>query len=172
MTSQARFQAQLVTLTAAIMGAAMLFLLLVWLLTGDLEGTTVLAALALSGILTGLSVLAWRKSARVALWILSALLMGLIGLDSAAFGLDSPSVLGLAIPVLLVTRGFGLRFGVGAALAGSAFTWGIALASVRGVYIPFGVVDLSHLTFNAPALTVILLIVAILGGWQPNEPAR
>lgn len=162
----ARRIAGLVRLTCAAIAIGVLALILVWLLTGDLQIESVAAGAVLLAVLGGLAWLATHGREHAALWILTALLFVLIAADAAEYGLHSSMAAAFLIPILLVAGGFGSRAGFGAALVCSAYGWILAAAETGGWFpLPY-VADISHLTFDAPALTVIFLLCAAIAGFS------
>lgn len=146
--------------------AAAWALVLVWLISGDLEGETAVACAVFTFILVGIGLLAWNGRSRAATWILVGLLMVLIALDSSSFGLSTPGAAAFVLPVVLAACGLGLWPGIGAALAATAVTWLVGWGTTAGWYEPYGLVDISHLTFNAPFYSVVFLVTAVIvGGW-------
>jgi hypothetical protein len=153
----------IITCAAIMLGAAAL--ILTWILSGDLEIETVAAAGALCLILGGLVLLALRGHERAALIILAALIFLLVAADLSWYGLHTSMAAAFLIPILLTACGLGMRAGIGAALAGSAYGWLLAAAENAGwIAVPYAA-DISHLTFDAPALTVIYLLCAVIAGF-------
>ena len=147
--------------------AATGFLILAWLISGDLMIETVGAGLVLILVLGGLALLARRGRVHLATWLLLGLLLTLISLDAAAYGLESPAAAAYVLPVLLAACALGLWAGMAVALLGSAAVWLMAIAAQAGWYEPYSPFELSHLTFTAPFLTVILVLTAlIVGSWN------
>lgn len=154
-----------VTTCAGIVGA-MLFLLFTWLLTGDLEGETAIAAGALSLLLLWIALAARSGRVTLAAWLLVGLLFALITADVAGYGLGSPAPAAYFLPVLLALCALGFGAGIGVAVAASAAVWAIAAALAAGWYEALTPFEISHLTFNAPTLTVLLGIgTVIVGVW-------
>lgn len=161
-----RARAGLVIYTCLGIVGASAALVVTWLLTGDLDPETPVAALALALLLAGLALLA--RSGRVT-WAaggLTALLFLLVTADAWAFGLASPAAAAYCLPVTLAACALGLWAGLGVALTAGLSLWLLAWGAVAGWHSPWGPVEVSHLTFNAPFYTVILLLLALMiGGW-------
>ncbi len=162
--SLSRGRAGLVLATCLGLAGASGALVLTWRISGDLEGETVIAGGVFTMILAGIGALARAGKDRFAAWLLTGLLLLLIAADAASYGLGSPAAAGFFIPVLLATCALGFAAGMGVAVFAAAVIWGIAWATTTGLYAPWGAVDISHLTFNAPALTVMLLVGALIVG--------
>lgn len=165
-----RRQAGLVIATCLGLAAAILLLILVWLISGDLQWETAVAGSVFCLVLGGIAALARQGHGTVAVWLLAGLLAVLITLDAGSYGLGSPAAAGFVIPIVLAACGVGLWAGIGVACYAAAAVWIIAVAGQAGWYIPYGPFDISHLTFNAPAYTVIFLLVALIVGlWGRNR---
>jgi hypothetical protein len=163
--SAARRIAMLVIITCAAIGLGALALILTWILSGDLEMETVAAAGALFLILGGLAVLALRGRERAALIILAVLLILLVAADLTEYGLHTSMAAAFLIPILLIACGLGMRAGIVTALVCSAYGWLLAAAENAGwIAVPY-TADISHLTFDAPALTVVYLLCAVITGF-------
>ncbi|MBN1920553.1 MAG: hypothetical protein JW892_04865 [Anaerolineae bacterium] len=139
-------------------------LLLTWLLSGDLEGATVVAAGIFVAVLLGIGVLVRRERVLLAGWLLTGILLLLITADVWGYGLGSPAAAGYIIPILLAVCALGWRAGMSVAAACSLSVWLLAWGEVAGWHIPLSPIEVSHLTFNAPALSVIFLIAAAISG--------
>ncbi len=165
----ARRMAMLVIITCAAIAAGAALLILTWIVTGDLETETVAAAAVLFLILAGIVLLALRSGQRAALIVLSALLFILVAADLAWYGLHASMASALLIPVLLLSCGPGMRAGIAGALVCSAYGWLLAAAeNAHWIAVPYAV-DISHLTFDAPALTVIYLMFAVIAGYGTDS---
>ena len=69
-------------------------------------------------------------------------------------------------PSVLAACGLGLWSGLGTALVATAVTWLVAWGTTAGWYEPYGLVEISHLTFNAPFYSVVFVVTAVIvGGW-------
>lgn len=147
-------------------------LVLTWLISGDLEGITVIAAVIFSAVMIGLA--AFARSGRVSLaaWLLVILLCVLILADTVDYGLGSPTIGSFLIPIVLAACTLDLAASVGVAIFGSAIVWLIAVALSSGWYQSSAPFRIDHLTFNAPVLTVIFLLVAVIVGWWSRYTTR
>ena len=147
--------------------AATWFLILIWLISGDLQWETAVAGTCFTLLLGGIIWLAWNGRSRIAAWILVALLMLLMILDTSSFGLASPAAAAFVLPVVLAACALGLWPGIGTAVIATVVIWLTAWATTARWYEPYGMVEISHLTFNAPFYTVLLgLTAVIVGGWS------
>ena len=147
-------------------------LVLTWLISGDLESVTAMAAGVFTLVLVGIGWLAHGGRARLSAWLLAALLTLLIFLDAWDYGLGSIAASGYVIPIALAASALGFWAGLGVAGIASASVWLLAWAETSGRYAPLTPTDISHLTFNAPAFTVIFLVVALLTGWWSRYLCR
>jgi hypothetical protein len=165
-------RAKLIIVTSLGVMLAAWALVLTWLISGDLEGITVIAAAIFCAIMIGLAALARSGRVSVAAWLLVILLCVLILADTAAYGLGSPSIGSYLIPIVLAACTLGLAASVGVAVFGSAVVWLIAVALSSGWYQASAPFQIDHLTFNAPVLTVIFLLVAVIVGWWSRYTTR
>lgn len=165
-------RAKLIIVTSLGVMLAAWALVLTWLISGDLEGITVIAAIFFSVSMIGLAALARSGRVSVAAWSLVILLGVLILADTATYGLGSPTIGSYLIPIVLAACTLGLAASVGVAVFGSIVLWLIAAALSSGWYqssVPF---QIDHLTFNAPVLTVIFVLVAVIVGWWSRYTTR
>lgn len=161
-----RGQAALVIAACLGLVAAVAMLLLTWLISGDLEWETAVIGLIFSLILVGIAALAHKNRGGLAAWLLIGLLTLLITLDTASYGLRSPAAAGYFIPIVLAACALGFWPGMSMAIFSSAVAWLVASANAAGWYTPLEPFEISQLTFNAPAYTVIFLLVALItGSW-------
>ncbi len=167
----ARGRAGLVMAACLGLALAMLALLLVWLISGDLQVETVAGTLVFLLALAGIAALARRGRGRLAAWMLIVLLALLVTADAASYGLGSPAAAAYAIPVALTACTVGLVAGIGVASFSALATWVIAWGATSGWYRPLIPAEPSHLTFNAPFYTVLLLLVALIVGFWSHYTA-
>ncbi len=155
---------RLVQAACASVAGAVLFIILFWVFSGTLEDIeTVFAGGAFLLILGGIAWLAQRGRERLAAWFLAGLLTLLITVDIQYYGVGTPSAAGFVLPVVLAACALGLWAGLGVSLVGCAVIWLVAWGSTSGGWVsPPAPID--HLTFNAPALTVILVATALIVG--------
>ena len=157
-------RAGLVIAACLALTAAVVALILTWIVSGDLQRETAVAGAVFILLLVGIGALARRGRVSLATWTLVILLTLVITTDVMPYGLGSPAAAAYVIPITLAACGLGLWAGIGVAVFGSVAAWLVAWATTAGWYEPWELVDISHLTFNAPALTVIFLIVALIVG--------
>jgi hypothetical protein len=160
-----RGRAGLVIVTCLGLVVMLLALFLLWLVSGDLQGETVVGGLLLGLILVGIVGLARTGRVGLATWLLIILLVALITVDVAAFGLGSPAAAAYFVPVVLAACGSGLLAGISVALFGSVAVWIFAWLASVGWYEPWIAFETSHLTFNAPFFTALLLLIALIVGF-------
>ncbi len=165
-------RAKLIAVTSLGLMLAAWALVLTWLISGDLEGVTVLAAIVFSAVMLGLMALTRSGRIRLAAWLLIGLLGVLILADTADYGLSSPSIVSYIIPIVLAACTLGLAASAGVAVFGSIVIWLIAIASSLGWYHSSAPFTIDQLTFNAPVLTVIFLLVASIVGWWSRYTTR
>jgi hypothetical protein len=159
-----RGRAGLIAASCVGLAAAILALLLIWWVSGDLQMVTVAGSLAFILVLAGIAAIARNGRVALAAWLLVALLVLLIILDAAIFGLGSPAAASYAVPVVLAACSLGFSASIGVALFGSVAVWLIAWGASAGWYQPVIPFEPSHLTFNAPLFTVLFLLLALIAG--------
>lgn len=160
----ARGRAGMIIAACLIITLACVILIATWIISGDLVWQTTVAAAAIMAILAGIGALARAGRVPLASWSVTILLTVLISVEAWSYGVGSASCAAFAIPIILAAATLGLWASLGIAGIGSSVTWLSALAETRNWYIPLMTPDDSHLTFNAPALTVIFMIIAIIAG--------
>jgi hypothetical protein len=165
-------RARLVIATCLGLIIAALALIVTWLVSGDLEGQTVIAALIFSLIMLGLVWLTSRRRVKVAAWLLILLLMLLITLDAIDYGLGSPASAAFFLPIVLAGCILNFWGGMGVAFVAAVASWGSAVAAYNGWYQPAIPFELSQLTFNAPVLTVLFLLIGLITGYWTRYLSR
>lgn len=173
----ARGQAGLVIITSLGLSIAIMALLLIWAISGELERRTPPAAAALVALLAGLSALARSGRPATALWMLVALLTLIISVGVAYYGVGSVSAAGYVVPIVLAACGLGMWAGLGAASMGALVVWMLAWGETAGWYTPALAPASYHLTLDAPVLTILFAAEALVaGGWSryliQNESRR
>ncbi len=158
-------QVQIVTFACAGVGLAVIAIIGGWAITGTLEDwETVVGGLILGGLLAGLAIMARRGHPSLSAVLLSGLLFVLVSADIVYYGVGSPSVAALLLPVLLIACTFGRKPGLAAAALSTAAVFGIAWASLNGMLETALPSVESHLSFTTPAISVILFFSAGLAG--------
>jgi hypothetical protein len=136
-----------------------------WLISGDLQIETVIVMIVFSVMLLGIVAVSRSGRTGLAAWLLIALL-GLVTIyDAAYYGIGTPDIVSFVLPIILAACLIGLTAGMITAAIGAIVTWAIALGAMQGwlaVAIPF---QMDHLTFNAPLITIIFLLTALIVGW-------
>ena len=124
-------------------------------------------------ILGGIGALARSGRATAALWTLIGLLLVLVTLNLVGYSIASTSSAAYVLPILLAACGLGLKAGLGVAGISAACAWGLAWGEVAGWMPTSSPPDISRLTFDAPALTVIFFLAAlIVGVWSQRWMSR
>jgi hypothetical protein len=169
MGARVRARAAVAIVTCLALIVAFALLLLVWTVTGDLQVETAVAAVLLSVALLGVVALARSGRVTLANAFLVILLTVLCTLNLVAYGVSGVHAAGYFVPLVVATCGVHPLAGMVVAVLGSAVGWAAAWAASVGWYEPQIPFETYHLTFSAPALTVFLLLVAvILGVWTWN----
>lgn len=164
---------RIVTAACLGLGGAVVAVIGGWALTGTLtDWETVVGGLFILGILAGLAALARKGRPGLAAGLLAGMLFLLVGADVVYYGLGSPSAMAFLLPVLLVAVVFGLKPGLGAAALAAVIVFGVAWASFSGLLTVAIPVDESHLSYNAPVISVILLFCGGLAGYAVEAYRR
>ncbi len=160
-----RGQAGLVIATCLGLIVTLFALVLTWRISGDLQTGTVIFHTILALFLVSISLLAHAGSVSLAAWLLVLLL--LLSVTSVVFpyGVASASATGYLIPIALAASSLGLWSGFGIAGFSSVVIWLLAWGERAGWYKPKLPPHSFHLTFNAPTLTTIFLLMALITGF-------
>jgi hypothetical protein len=140
-------------------------LVLTWLISGDLQIETVAVMIVFSVMLLGITVVSRIGRTNLAAWLLIALLGVVTAYNATYYGIGAPDIVFFALPIILAACLIGLSAGMIMAIIGTIVTWGIAIGAMQGwleVAAPF---QTDHLTFYAPVITVLFLLVALIVGW-------
>ena len=169
-----RSRAELTIATCLGLSAAIGFILIIWIISRSLEQIeTDFAGLVLVVIFGGIGALARSGRATAALWTLIGLLLVLVTLNLVGYSIASTSSAAYVLPILLAACGLGLKAGLGVAGISAACAWGLAWGEVAGWMPTSSPPDISRLTFDAPALTVIFFLAAlIVGVWSQRWMSR
>ena len=153
-----------IIITAAGLAITLVTLLLIWIVTRSLEYKSTITMIAmLVVILAGIVGLAFVHvtAAAVVLVVLSLLILTYW---VWTYGPSSPSAAAFVIPIALASL-LHLWAGVATAVVASASVWGIAYATETGRLKPEVECQPSaYLTFTAPLLSCIFLLLAVLVG--------
>lgn len=159
-----RLRLELTVITSAVIIAALAVTTILWAATGDLDIRTVFGNIALTAVLGGISLLAAKGHSRPALDLLVLLLIILITPPVALYTVGSSTAAAFVLPILLAAAGRGARAGLATAAIAGSIVWFWAWGETAGWYTPWVERDISHLTFDAPALTIIFLLTAVIAG--------
>jgi hypothetical protein len=127
-----------------------------------------LAALALVGI----GFLAREGGVLLAAGALVALLTLMVTAVVATYGLASVGASAYVLPIVLAACTLGLGAGLGMAGVSAAIAWLLAWGERAGWRKPVLQTHVYHLTFNAPALTVLFLLTALMAGFWSQYLVR
>ena len=157
-------ETKLIIMTAAGLAIALVTLLLIWIITRTLEyKSTILMIAVLIAVLGGIVGLTFVRV------ILAATLLVILSLLILtywvwSYGPSSPSAAAFVIPIALASS-LNLWAGLATAVVASAIVWGIAYATETGRLKPEVECHPSaYLTFNAPLLSCIFLLLAAMVG--------
>jgi hypothetical protein len=144
-------------------GAALVALILYWIIFSWLEQVeTVFMGLVLVLILAGILALVRRGYVHAAAWILTVLMALLNLANMLDYGISTTASAGFLIVIVLAALTLGPALGLGSAVLGSLAAFAFALAASAGqiqTQIPF---EEATLSFDAPTLTIIYLLVGLL----------
>ena len=158
-------RAKLILATCAGLIIAVWSLVLMWLLSGDLQAVTVIVAIAFSVMLLCIMVVSRSGRTALAAWLLIVLLGLVTVFDATYYGIGAPDIVVFVLPIVLAACLIGLAAGMIMAVLGAIVTWGLAVGAMQGwleVAIPF---QIDHLTFYAPVISIIFLLTALIVGW-------
>lgn len=165
-------RARLILATCVGLILAVWALVLVWLLSGDLQIETVFVMIVFSIMLIGIAVVSRSGRVMLAAWLLIVLLGLAIVSDVAYYGVGAPGIFAFVLPIVLAACLIGLAGGMITAVVGTLVAWGAALGAMQGwldVAVPF---QMDHLTFNAPLISIIFLLTALIVGWWSRYTMR
>jgi hypothetical protein len=161
-----QIQARIVTAACLGIGLAVIAIIGGWAISGTLtDWETVVGGVIFIAILGGLSLLVRRGRPALAAWLLAGLLFLIISADVSYYGLGSPSAMAFLLPVMLLACTLGLKPGLSAAALAAVVVFGVAWGSLNGILTVNIPVDESHLSYNAPVISVILIFCAGLTGF-------
>jgi hypothetical protein len=164
-----RKRVRLIIATCLGLTGAVAFILLYWIFSGSLEQfETVIAGIIFGLIMGGIGLLAQRGRVAFAAWLLVGGLTLLISADLTEYGVTTPASVSYVIPILLAAFCLGFWPAMAVAALGSSVGWVVAWMQTSSTYATPGA-ELSQLTFNAPILTVILFVSALMAGYWSQQ---
>ncbi|HPH94770.1 MAG TPA: hypothetical protein PKW33_01945 [Anaerolineaceae bacterium] len=164
--TEKQIRARIVTAACLCLSLVVIAVIGGWAVTGTLtDWETVAGGVIFIAILAGLAVLARRKYPEWAAGILAGLLFLMVSADVAYYGLGSPSAMAFLLPVMLTACIFGSKPGLAAAALAAGVVFCVAWASLNGSLAVAAPVDISHLSYNAPVISVILLFCGGVSGY-------
>lgn len=156
-----------VVITSLAISSAMIVLVVYWLLTKSFE--TIKTIFAMFAIMFGLAVcigLALNHQVRLAAWILIVLMLLLNFANMFGYGIATSASAAYLIPILLTMFCIGTTTGYVIASLGCVAVFVIAFLQSKEKIKTFLPYQVSHLTFDAPVLSLVyLLITFITGSW-------
>jgi len=166
-----QLRAMTIIATSFAIGGAMLLLVLYWLTTRSFETkTTLFVALAL---ILGLAVcveFVIQGQLETGVWTLIILIVLVNFINMALYGVSSSSSAAYVLPILLAMFCIGANAGFGITALGCILVFMIPILQSRGILksiLPF---HISSLTFDAPVLALIYLLVAIIvSSWAASS---
>lgn len=154
----------LLVTTCLTLALIMCLMMAIWWLSGDLQRETVWFSIIFFLVLSGISYLAYATYLLLASWILVLCLTLLVAADTYYFGVSSPSSVAYTIPILVSAFNLGLTAALCLAFLIVLVIWLSAFGELTEWYQPQLSKARSHRTFNAPLMTVIFFVIALLAG--------
>ena len=159
--------AMVVIITSLAISGAMVVLILYWLLTKSFE--TIKTIFAMLAIMLGLAICVWlaiNDQVKTAAWILIVFMLLLNIANMLGYGIATSASAAYLIPILLAM--FCINVGTGYIISalGCLLVFGIAFLQSKEKIKTLLPYQVSHLTFDAPVLSLIYILVAfITGSW-------
>ena len=158
-----QIKATVITTTSVAIGGAMFFLVLYWLITKALKKKeTIFVMLIIMLLLAGCIGLVMRGQVTAGAWMLTALMLIINFSNMAWYGISTTSSAAFIIPILVAISCIGSNAGWAITILGCIYVFTIPILQSNEVIktvLPF---KISSLTFDAPVLTLIYLLVAII----------
>lgn len=157
--------AMVAIITSLAMGGAMILLVAYWVLTKSFE--TIITIYVMLGIILVLALCIWlalNYQVRTAAWILIVLLLLLNFANMFGYGIATSASAAYLLPILLAIFCINTSTGYGIAILGCVTVFLIAFLQSKEkikTALPYQV---SHLTFDAPVLSLVYLLVTVLSG--------
>ncbi|MBC7875979.1 MAG: hypothetical protein H7Y59_02305 [Anaerolineales bacterium] len=123
---------------------------------------TIYVALLIILLLAGCIGFVMQGQLATGAWMLIILMVLVNFLNMAFYGISSSSSAAYIIPILLAMFSIGANAGVGVAILGCVFVFIVPILQSRGILksiLPF---EISSLTFDAPVLTLIYILVTLV----------
>jgi hypothetical protein len=158
-----QMRATTVLVTSFAISGAMILLVLYWLVTKSFETKiTIFVVLAIIFLLGICTVLVMQGQLAIGAWLLLILMILMNFSNMALYGVGTSSSAAYLIPVLLAMFCIGKNAGIGTALLGCIFVFAIPILQSKGYVKSLLPYSISNLTFDAPVLALIYLLIAIL----------
>jgi hypothetical protein len=158
-------QARIIINTSIAISAAMLALVLYWVVTGTLEDIeTIFIVFGLLLVFVGIIALVKYGHLLSGAWILIGVMLLLNLVDMTWYGISSVASAGYVIPILIAAFSISPKAGMSVSILGCVSVFAISyLASIGQLHteIPY---QESTLSFDAPTLSLIYLIASVLAG--------
>ncbi len=158
-------QARIIINTSIAISAAMLALVLYWVVTGTLEDIeTIFIVFGLLLVFVGIIALVKYGHLLSGAWILIGVMLLLNLVDMTWYGISSVASAGYVIPILIAAFSISPKAGMSISILGCVSVFSISyFASIGQLHteIPY---QESTLSFDAPTLSLIYLIASVLAG--------
>ena len=164
-TEYQKAQAKTIISTSLAISGAMLALVMYWLITGTFEDIeTIFIVLGLLLGFAGIIALVKYGYIRSGAWILIGMMLLLNLADMTWYGISSAASAGYVIPILIAVFSISSQAGISVSLLGCISVFSIASFASSGqlqTEIPY---QESTLSFDAPTISLIYLLVSVLAG--------
>ncbi len=169
-TEYQKAQAKTIISTSLAISGAMLALVMYWLITGTFEDIeTIFIVLGLLLGFAGIIALVKYGYIRSGAWILIGMMLLLNLADMTWYGISSVASAGYVIPILIAAFSISSKAGMSVSLLGCISVFSIAFLASSGqlqTEIPY---QESTLSFDAPTISLIYLLVSVLAGNWVNS---
>lgn len=162
-----QIRAGTIVITALAVSTSMVLLVLYWVVTKSFESIkTIFAAFGIILLLALCVGLAVGGQVVAGSWILIMVLLLLNFVSMAAYGISTPASAGYILPILLAMLCLGSGAGYVVTIFGCVLAFVLPLLHSKGRFNPVFPYKTSDLTFDAPTLSLIYLLVALItGSW-------
>lgn len=157
--------AMVIIFTALVISVGMLLLVLYWVWTKSFE--TIKTIFGMFAIMLGLGIcisLALNDQVRFAAWILILLMIGLNIISMLGYGISTSGSSAYVVPILLAVFCLTPQIGIIIAGLGCVLVFGVAFLQSKNKLNAQISYQVSHLTFDAPVLSLVYIFVALISG--------
>ncbi len=158
-----RTRATVITITSLAIGGSMLLLVLYWVATKSFEDIETIFAMLIVMLLLAICVgLVMKERVVAGAWMLITLLLLMNFANMASYGISTSASAAYIIPILLAIFCLDSKAGWVVTILGCILVFTIPILQSEEIIETVQAFMISSLTFDAPALTVIYLLVATM----------